>query len=153
MKTTYSIIIVGLIVVAGFFAFSGNQKSITVEIPAPTSPVEEATATKDLSYLIQVATPTPAMLVTNPMEISGQARGFWFFEASFPAKIVDANGVELAAFSIETTDDWMTEEFVNFSVTVPFATSTTATGTLILHNSNPSGEEKYDEELLIPIQF
>jgi hypothetical protein len=152
MKIPYIIAVV-VIVVAGFFAFSRNQKSIVVEIPVQTPLVEEATTTKDISHLIQVATPTPVMLVTNPMEISGKARGFWFFEASFPAKIVDANGTELAAFSIETTDDWMTEEFVNFSVTVPFATSTTATGTLILHNSNPSGEAKYDEELLIPIQF
>lgn len=152
MKIPYIIAVI-IIVVAGFFAFSGNQKSIVVEIPVQTPPAEEATTTKDISYLIQVATPTPAMVATNPMEISGKARGFWFFEASFPAKIVDASGAELAAFSIETTDDWMTEEFVNFSVTVPFATSTTATGTLILHNSNPSGEAKYDEELLIPIQF
>lgn len=152
MKIPYIIAVI-VIIVAGFFAFSGNQKTITVEIPAQTPPVAEATTTKDISYLIQVATPTPAILVTSPMEISGKARGFWFFEASFPAKIVDANGTELAAFSIETTDDWMTEEFVNFSVTVPFATSTTATGTLILHNSNPSGEAKYDESLMIPVTF
>lgn len=153
MKTTYSIVIVGLIIIVGFFAFSGNQKSIVVEIPVQTPPVEEATTTKDISYLIQVATPTPAMFVTSPMEISGKARGFWFFEASFPAKIVDANGTELAAFSIETTDDWMTEEFVNFNTTIPFTTSTTATGSLILQKSNPSGESQNEEILLIPITF
>jgi hypothetical protein len=152
MNKKYTAVAIIIIVIIGFFAFSGNQKTITVEAPIIEIPTPEV---KDLSDMIVVTAPMVGATTTvaNPIEITGKARGFWFFEASFPAKIVDANDAELAAFSIETTDEWMTTDFVNFSVIVPFATSTTATGKLILQKSNPSDLPENAEELVIPITF
>lgn len=156
MKTNIAWLVAIIVIVLGFWAYSKNQQPIVVEAPTVTeTTTETATSTKDLSDLIVVTAPivNATSSVTNPIEITGKARGFWFFEASFPAKIVDANGTELAVFSIETTDEWMTTEFVNFSVMIPFATSTTATGSLILQKSNPSDLPENAAELVIPITF
>ncbi len=156
MKTNIAWLVAIIVIVLGFWAYSKNQQPIVVEAPTVTkTTTETATSTKDLSDLIVVTAPITdaTSSVVNPMEITGKARGFWFFEASFPAKIIDANGTELAVFSIETTDEWMTTEFVNFSVMIPFATSTTATGKLILQKSNLSDLPENAAELVIPITF
>ena len=54
-----------------------------------TAPLAEETVYKDL---IKVASPRANDLVTNPLFIKGEARGNWYFEASFPVKLFDANG-------------------------------------------------------------
>ncbi len=155
MKTNIAWVVAIIVIVLGFWAYSKNQEAIIVEVPIVEETEEVATSTKDLSDMIVVTAPVTnaTSSVANPMEIKGKARGFWFFEASFPAKIIDANGTELAVFSIETTDEWMTTEFVNFSVMMPFATSTTAAGSLILQKSNPSDLPENAAELVIPITF
>lgn len=155
MKTHIGWVVAIIIIILGFWAFSSNQETIIVEAPTIEKVDQVATSTRDLSDMIVVTAPfaNATSSVANPIEITGKARGFWFFEASFPAKIVDANGAELAVFSIETTDEWKTTEFVNFSVMVPFATSTTATGKLILQKSNPSDLPENAAELVIPIVF
>lgn len=106
-----------------------------------------------LYNIIQVTTPRPNGKITSPLTITGQARGSWFFEASFPIILKDANGVVLAKTSAEAKDEWMTENFVPFSATITFPVPTTTTGTLILRKDNPSGLSKNDAELEIPVQF
>ena len=91
-------------------------------------------------------------LVTSPLTITGEAAG-WYFEASFPVELVDANGKRLAAGPAQAQGDWMTSAFVPFKATLAFATPTTATGTLILRNDNPSGLKENERELRIPVRF
>jgi hypothetical protein len=107
----------------------------------------------DMGDKIFVSTPRPNALVSSPMLIEGEARGFWYFEASFPARLYDANGKEIAVMPVMTTHEWMTEEFVPFSVEMDFPEPETATGTLVLERDNPSGLPEYDESLRIPIKF
>ncbi|MFH2136829.1 MAG: Gmad2 immunoglobulin-like domain-containing protein [Patescibacteria group bacterium] len=105
--------------------------------------------------LIKIDSPRPNAIVTSPLEISGQARGTWYFEASFPVKLLDANGNEipLSPPYIMTTEEWMTEDFVPFKATLEFEAPTTDTGTLVLEKDNPSGLPENDDSLIVPVRF
>lgn len=108
-------------------------------------------ASKD--HLIRVTGPKDGELVKSPLVVAGEARGNWYFEASFPVQLLDANGTELAILPAQAQGEWMTTEFVPFSVTLSFPQPTTPTGTLVLKKDNPSGLPEYDDELRIPVRF
>lgn len=116
-----------------------NQKTY----PAP--------AEKD--NLIRVTTPLPNAVVRSPLTIGGEARGTWYFEATFPVKLLDANGKELAAIPAQAQGEWMTENFVPFTATLAFPKPETKTGVLVLQKDNPSGLPANDDELRIPVIF
>lgn len=103
--------------------------------------------------VIRVNLPRPNALVTSPLTISGQARGTWFFEASFPARLLDENGSVVGEAIVEAKSDWMTEDFVPFEATVEFSQPTGTKGTLILEKSNASGLPENADELRIPVIF
>lgn len=103
--------------------------------------------------LIQIANPQPQQKITSPLTITGQARGNWFFEASFPVKLVDQNGDTLAEAIAQAQTEWMTENFVAFKATLEFPKPTTATGVLILQKDNPSGLPENDDWLVLPVKF
>jgi hypothetical protein len=107
----------------------------------------------DLNNLIRVDSPVVNATVADPLTITGQARGNWYFEASFPVKLIDANGVILGQGPVQATGDWMTTEFVPFKGSLTYKNPTTNTGTLIVHNDNPSGDPAKDKELRIPVRF
>lgn len=107
----------------------------------------------ELKDQISVDSPRPNQEVSSPLTLKGQARGYWYFEASFPYKLVDANGKILAQGPVQADGEWMTTEFVPFEMTVEFEKSTTPTGTLIINNDNPSGLPENQKELRIPIKF
>jgi hypothetical protein len=116
---------------------------------APASP--EASA--DYSDLIHVTSPASNAAVTSPLEITGEARGTWYFEASFPIRLLDADGNEIAAHYAMAQTDWMTTDFVPFTATLEFDPPATATGTLILENDNPSGLPEHAKHIEIPVTF
>ncbi len=103
--------------------------------------------------IIRINTPRPNQLIKSPIEIAGQARGYWFFEGDFPARLVDANGEELGIAIAKTSSSWMTEDFVFFEATLEFEIPTTKKGTLILEKDNPSGLPENADELRIPVNF
>ncbi|MDQ3089676.1 MAG: GerMN domain-containing protein [bacterium] len=105
------------------------------------------------SDLIVLETPRSGQVISSPVVIKGRARGNWYFEASFPARLVDANGKVLGTMPIQATGEWMTTEFVPFTATMDFTTPSTKTGTLILQKDNPSGLPENDDELRIPVTF
>lgn len=122
--------------------------------PREQQPGQVVTTTPSgLDDLIVVDAPVTNAVVTSPLMITGKARGNWYFEASFPVRILDAHGNELAVAPATAQSDWMTTSFVPFSLTLPFATSTTETGTLVLEKDNPSGLPEHDNALRIPIRF
>ena len=108
----------------------------------------------DKTDLIQVADPVPNQTIGSPLTITGQAVGSWYFEASFPVKLFDANNNQLAEGIAQANGDWMTTNFVPFSATLNFATQPAdSTGTLILYKDNPSGDPANDDQLTIPVTF
>ena len=106
-----------------------------------------------VSDMIQVETPIPDTYVTSPLAIRGEARGPWYFEASFPIELVDSNGIQLASGVAQAEGEWMTTAFVPFRTTLTFVPGAATSGTLILHRDNPSGLPEHDAELRIPVRF
>ncbi|MFZ3100302.1 MAG: Gmad2 immunoglobulin-like domain-containing protein [Minisyncoccales bacterium] len=107
----------------------------------------------ELADLIMIYSPRPNAKIASPLIISGKARGNWFFEASFPVKLVDENGNELANGIATAQSDWMTEDFVEFLATLEFTAPPTTVGTLILQKDNPSGLSEHNNQLIVPVEF
>lgn len=118
--------------------------------PAPTTPIHTGTGKEDV---IRVGTPMAHQTVESPLIVEGSARGTWFFEASFPAHLRDANGNILASAPATAQGEWMTAEFVPFRATLLFAPPATATGTLVLEKDNPSGLPEHADAFEIPVRF
>lgn len=104
--------------------------------------------------LIRITSPKPNDIIQSPLSIKGEARGTWFFEASFPIELQDANGVKIAEWYATADGEWMTEEFVAFTSTLNFEKpENMKKGTLILKKDNPSGLPEHDDALIIPVSF
>lgn len=103
--------------------------------------------------LITVTNVSANQNITSPLVVTGEARGNWYFEASFPVELRDGNGTLIAQKPAQAIGEWMTTSFVPFSVTLSFAKPSTATGTLILRNDNPSGLPENDRSISIPVRF
>ncbi|MEK9134939.1 MAG: Gmad2 immunoglobulin-like domain-containing protein [Patescibacteria group bacterium] len=104
--------------------------------------------------LIRVDSPKPNQTVQNPLIITGEARGHWFFEASFPVVLVDWDGLIIGQGIAQAKSDWMTADFVPFEATLTFTADKNAysnRGTLILRKDNPSGLPEHDDAFEIPV--
>lgn len=138
--------------------------SATSPVTATTTATSTATATtttvssvksfpSDNSDRIRVTNVSANQKVGSPLTVKGEARGGWYFEASFPVELLDGNGKRIAQAPATAIGGWMTENFVPFSVVLTFTKPSTATGTLILRNDNPSGQPEKDRYISIPVQF
>ncbi|OGH69818.1 MAG: hypothetical protein A2754_02045 [Candidatus Magasanikbacteria bacterium RIFCSPHIGHO2_01_FULL_47_8] len=105
----------------------------------------------DKQNLIRVSNPRPNQIITSPLVVEGEARGTWFFEASFPVRLIDADGKELAVAVAQAQGEWMTENFVPFRTELRFTVVTTTPATLIFQKDNPSGLPEHDDELRMPV--
>ena len=99
-------------------------------------------------------------VITSPLQIDGKARGFWFFEASFPIKLVDENNNILAITIAQAKEDpvtgevnWMTEDFVDFKAKLEFVPEKNQKGFLIFMRDNPSGLPENNEEFKVPVHL
>ncbi|HRY52630.1 MAG TPA: Gmad2 immunoglobulin-like domain-containing protein [Candidatus Portnoybacteria bacterium] len=102
---------------------------------------------------IKVEMPLASALVQSPLKIKGQARGTWYFEASFPVKLIDSNGKILASAPAQAQGDWMTEDWVPFELSLSFDAPQSASGVLILQKDNPSGLPVNDDSISVPVRF
>lgn len=178
MKKIILILIISLIILIGALGMAGlayykNTQTIAsidsfekcaakgypvMEIyPARCAVPNGKTFTQDIGNelekqdLIRIESPRPNAQIKNPLKISGQARGNWFFEATFPVKLLDENGNILAEHYAQTKNDWMTAEFVPFETELNFTITKSQKGTLILEKDNPSGLPENADELRVPI--
>jgi hypothetical protein len=115
--------------------------------------VEEITPT--ITYInassdkIVVDTPFPGAVTGKQYEIMGKAAG-WYFEASFPVRVLDKDGNILWQGPAQAQGDWMTAEFVPFKVTAIIPESYIGPATLLLEKDNPSGEPQFDASMSFP---
>lgn len=100
--------------------------------------------------LIRAEEPDAGDVIASPLTITGEARGTWFFEASFPVKLIGEDGTVLAQGAAQAIGEWMTEDFVPFTSTLTFIASP-QNATLVLMKDNPSGLPANDDELRIPV--
>lgn len=101
---------------------------------------------------IMISSPRPTQLVKSPLTISGKARGTWFFEAVFSARLLDEFNNELGTAIITADGEWMTEDFVAFNGKIMFST-TARKGKLVLEKANPSGLPENSQTLIVPVKF
>lgn len=103
--------------------------------------------------LIRIDSPRPNAQINSPLEIIGEARGYWFFEGDFPIRLLDENDQELGTAVAQALSEWMTEDFVLFEATLDFQAPATNRGVLILEKDNPSGIPENADELRVPVRF
>jgi hypothetical protein len=135
---------------------TGSNEPAVVE---PLDPVilAEIDAHADL---ITLTSPQPNGSITSPLTLTGQARGTWYFEGSFPVILTDWDGRIIAESYATAQGEWMTEDFVPFVANFAFPNPYHAgdpdfmrRGSLILKKDNPSGLPENDDALEIPIRF
>lgn len=109
----------------------------------------------DKNDLIRLDNPRPGqtLLAGETYVISGEARGYWFFEASFPFEVVSETGEQLFVHYATAEGEWMTEDFVPFNAELKLETGYAGPATLILKKDNPSGLPENDDELIVPIMI
>jgi len=185
LNHTYLLILI-VSIIGAIFVFTQNKKEVPTEIActmdalicpdgtavgrtgpncsfAPCPSVPPVTSIDDIqahinskSDLIIVESPTRGSVISTPVTITGKARGYWFFEASFPITIVDWNGLIIGEGIATAQDEWMTENFVPFKATINFTLPPETPyrrGAIILQKDNPSGLPENDNALEIPITF
>ena len=141
------IVVIALVLGAAAFVRMRFAPEQTVLAPSPA-------VSFGVNDDIIVDAPLSGTVVSYPIEVSGKARGSWFFEASFPVRLETASGEVLVQTHAQALSDWMTDDFVPFTVasssleTVIVATDTQLI--LVAHNDNPSGLPQNDKELRIP---
>ena len=103
---------------------------------------------------LRVTYPLANNEIISPLVVKGEARGTWYFEASFPVVLTNWDGLIIAEGIAQAQSDWMTEDFVPFIATLNFEKpSYGKNGFLILKKDNPSGLSQNDDSLEIPINF
>ena len=144
------------VVLVGLFIVILIMALVLVLVPGPNTanaPTHGGNATEKADKIVATA-PKPGDKISSPLTVTGEARGTWYFEASFPYELRDGSGKTIAQGPVQAQSDWMTTNFVPFSVTISFAPQPTGSkGLLILKKDNPSGDPTKDEELDIPIIF
>jgi len=137
-----------LVLIAGAILVILPGKS---EAPTNTPAPGESAGIPDL---ITAESPRVGAAVSSPVTIAGEARGTWYFEATFPLEIRDASGNLIAQHYAEAQGEWMTEDFVPFSSTLSFPEQPSGSqGTIILRYSNASGDPERDQSVEIPVVF
>lgn len=138
------IFIIAILIVAGVYWLSDSRRDDKVDSLEINSKKE----------LIVVDSPVVGSVVKSPLSISGMARGYWFFEASFPVSLTDDSGAVLSQGIATAKSEWMTTDFVPFSAVLEFEKPVSAkSGVLILKKDNPSGLPEHDDQIEIPIIF
>ncbi|KKS28649.1 MAG: hypothetical protein UU89_C0031G0008 [Parcubacteria group bacterium GW2011_GWC2_42_11] len=167
-----------LIILGGIvWQYQENNNVVPEEVPEPIVTKENNTIPEKVSDTItpeeneNVSTPLAykdvivvrnlnAGGITSPLIIEGEARGTWYFEASFPVVLTNWDGLIIAEGHAEAQSDWMTEEYVPFKATLTFTPPYKTgdqdfmkNGSLILKKDNPSGLPEHDDAFEIPITF
>jgi hypothetical protein len=172
MKTIISALILLAVIVLGFLFYVRHDSDNSTATSAATSTVTKvnigqntasttgSTASSTAGIVstgdIRITSPRSGQVVSSPLTVTGEARGNWFFEASAPVYVVNANGKKIAEGVINAQGDWMTTNFVPFKGTLTWSASSTGTstkGSLIFMNDNPSGNPTLQKSVAVPVVF
>ncbi len=163
------LILLAVLLVAWIWRYSQLQKlnetkrlaALTATSTVPVVATTTATTSEVVIYetalqyktdMFKTVSIVSGQTIPKGTKLTGEVRGNWYFEASFPVELRNASGTPFWTGIAQAQSDWMTVNFVPFSVVLsytPFGTPTPAT--LVLKKDNPSGEPINDDELLIPI--
>ncbi len=147
-KTAISALIVVAVGFILWLVFAGYSNTDDGETPAQSGETTYFNASEDN---IKVTLPFPGAVVSHEFTVRGEARGPWFFEASFPVYVADTAGNELAVGIATAEGEWMTEDYVPFSAPVTVPSGFSGEAILILVRDNPSGLPENDAYASFPI--
>ncbi len=159
-KVTFIIIIL-VVIGASYYMYSNRdevQNDVIVdENNSPNDfdqnqePVIEPTYENASADLIQVELPYPGAVTGKEFTIIGKARGYWFFEGSFPIELRAMNGNILGGGIATAEGEWMTEDFVNFTAEMQTPSAFVGPAILIFKRDNPSDMPENDASMSFPI--
>lgn len=149
-----------LLMTSNYVEVGGWKKNnaITVGVLRELNPPQDensgGTGTVTATDDIVITKPTRGAAVSSPLSIEGEARGSWFFEATFPVMLTNWDGLIIGEGYATANGDWMTDDLVPFTASIIFTDPEVGqTGTLILKKANASGLPENDESIEIPISF
>lgn len=166
------LIVVVILAAGGFWYWNSQQQTLVItsfdDCAAAGNPVMESypaqCLTKDGQHfvqeignelektdLIQVTSPRPGQTIARDVTVTGQARGTWYFEASFPMRLEDTDGNVIAQSFAQAQGEWMTEDFVPFSGELTIPASFQGKAILRLEKDNPSGLPEHADSMWLPV--
>jgi hypothetical protein len=129
---------------------SGNNPS---QASAPSGGTAPALVVSPDGHL-QISLPQENAVIASPLAIEGTVTGGgWFFEASFPVKVLDGDGAILGTGKAQALGDWTSTGTVPFSASIVFTAPHYATGTILFANDNPSGLPANAKSFSMPVRF
>jgi len=148
-KLILLVIILIVAAAAAFIFFSQSQKQDNIQ-PSPSNN-ESIIYSNASADMIKVELPFPGAVTGKSFSVIGEARGTWFFEASFPIQLFDKDGKLLATAIAQAQEDWMTENFVSFKADITAPEYYIGEATLVLKKDNPSGLPENDASISFKI--
>lgn len=121
-----------------------------VVMPVPANGPSGTAGEQFVSEKVKVVSPTQHAMVPKTFAVKGEARGTWFFEASFPVQVRDPANNLVGQGIAQATADWMTEAFVPFEATVTVP-DYAGPADLVFVKDNPSGLPEHDDSVEFPI--
>ncbi len=120
-----------------------------------TDDTTTSTSTDGYIYkdLIKIDSPIQNQKINSPVSIKGEARGNWYFEASFPVQVLDEDGTVIGRGTGQAQGEWTTTNFVPFIGEINFSKPKGKTGSIVFKKDNPSGLPANDDSVSIPINF
>jgi len=150
MKKIY--LIIGVVVIILIVAITTVKMSNTVTAPTKTTPSSSPIETSDLK--ISAPVPGKSFFVPGDIMISGEAKGSWFFEGTFPVQLKDTQGKVISTGQARAIGDWMTTDFVSFTAQLDArSVKEPMSAIVIFSKDNPSGLPQNDVSVELPIQL
>ena len=139
LRITLALVVLLIVVILG---------AVLIAAPTPANgpKVDPQEDTQFVSENVKVSSPRQSAAVLKTFTVIGEARGTWYFEASFPIFIIDANGVKVGQGIAQAAESWMTEDFVPFTAQVTVE-DYSGPATLVLLKDNPSGLPENDDSV------
>lgn len=150
-KYPYGLIVILLVILAGYFIIHRNTAHAPVITPAgdvPTSANPSVLGRKDDLIAFSIA---PGATVSGKFTATGTVKGGYFFEANIVVNILDVNKKVISSGHGTATEDWMTAGPVPFTADLDLTGLPKAPGYIAIENDNPSGLEENRKQILIPI--
>lgn len=171
--SVFALLILGAVVFLYFYGIEKPKESAPKVEPKkmetkqefPKGQMEDGPALEDLPELPSLPVPVSKTdlikieslhdgdSIQSPLIVSGQARGNWFFEASFPIKILDKDGKVIGQGHAEAQAEWMTGNFVPWKAVISFIAPASGKGEVVFMKDNPSGLPEHDAEVRLTVLF
>lgn len=145
MKLIVGIVILFIVVALGAVLIAWPTPSQNGGTPPP-SPTPQPFVSEN----VIVTDPLPNATMPQTFTVRGQARGNWFFEASFPLQVRDPENNNVGGGIAMTSDNWMTTDFVSFEGKV-VVENYSGPARLVLMKDNPSGLPEFEDSVEFPI--